>query len=568
MTTLAKSPHRLLATVKGLLLHPNLRQRLTGLFVLIMVLVLTVMGFGVMGIMHRSLVSNINRDLEDTYGQLTGQNLQLGGTLGQLDAPEDGDPSPASLLLNPQLHPQGDNLSLLRRNFPNNSIQIDWTVQDSATIQQMMLHEQTQHYELALVRQTANQLRQTVGIDPNKPILLSDEQLTELLSRPDQALYLNLPVKAAFLPAERYQVLVRLADLPHRNPADGSLSTETAIIYVGRSLSGTESTLSTLRNLLLAVGLLSVLLGAVVAYILSARTLLPLLRVQKAAENINSQSLSSRVPEPTQQDEVQGLARAINRMLERLEQSFEAQRRFTSDASHELRTPVTAIKGHAGYLLRRTELTKDQREGLTIIHSEAERLSNMAQSLLDLARSDGGVMQLQLGPVFSSMLLGDIARELQPIAQAQQAKLEVLGPDEVFEADSDRLKQVLINLVSNALKAGASLVQLRSASAARPAEAPAEGSERGQGEDGVLLSVEDNGPGIAPQHLERLFDRFYRVEESRSRDQGGAGLGLAIARSIVDAHGGRIWFESELGQGTRVQVWLPRGEVALDDDYA
>ena len=147
---------------------------------------------------------------------------------------------------------------------------------------------------------------------------------------------------------------------------------------------------------------------------------------------------------------------------------------------------------------------------------------------------------------------------MQPLAQAQNAALHVSGSDDALEGDPDRLKQVIINLVSNALKAGATQVELSSR------------LDTGEhGEEGVRLSVKDDGPGIAPEHLEKVFERFYRVEESRSRDQGGAGLGLAIARTIVDAHGGQIWFESEVGRGTTVHVWLPRGQLALvDDDVA
>lgn len=546
-------------------LNPNLRTRLTLLFVVLIVFVVLIMSIALVTLMRHSLVSNINRDLEDTYGQLSGQNLQFSqatGTLPQINDLSEEELPNAGLLRNPQDFPSSNNnLTLLRRNFPNYSIQIEWLPQDSATMQELMLRPEYQASELNLVHQALPQLRQLIGIDPNSPITLSDEQLTQLLTRPDQSLYLHLPVKAAFSPAQPYQVLVRVADLPHRNPADGSINNDTAIVYVGRSLEGVNGTLSMLRNVLLTLGFLSLLSGSFLAYVLSQATLLPLLRVQKAAEKIDSESLNSRVPEPPQQDEVQGLARAINRMLERLEQSFEAQRRFTSDASHELRTPVTAIKGHAGYLLRRTELSSEQRESLSIIHTESERLSNMISSLLELARSDGGVMQLRRGPVFPQLLLQDIARELQPIALAQKATIEVSGLDEPLDGDHDRLKQVFINLVSNALKAGASVVNLHSHAEPNP--------ERGlSAEAGVLMSVADNGPGIAPEHLERLFDRFYRVEESRSRDQGGAGLGLAIARSIVDAHGGRIWFESEVGQGTTVKVWLPRGELALDDDIA
>ena len=243
-------------------------------------------------------------------------------------------------------------------------------------------------------------------------------------------------------------------------------------------------------------------------------------------------------------------------MLGRLEDSFDAQRRFTSDASHELRTPVTAISGHAGYLLRRTNPNEQQRESLRIIQSESERLTNLIASLLQLARSDSGALVLTREPIFAPLFLTEITRELAPLAQAQHTTLNTTGQDVTFEGDPDRLKQVIINLVSNALKAGAQTVTLDS----RPVDRPATGIPT------VRLSVQDDGPGIPQGQLERLFDRFYRLEDSRSRDQGGAGLGLSIARGIVDAHGGRIWLESEVGRGTTAFVDLPVGNVPVLDE--
>ena len=156
-------------------------------------------------------------------------------------------------------------------------------------------------------------------------------------------------------------------------------------------------------------------------------------------------------------------------------------------------------------------------------------------------------------PILAGLFLSDIARELMPLAQAQRTALTVAGQDVTFEGDADRLKQVIINLVSNALKAGARTITLSS----QPQEDGAE----------VRLSVQDDGPGIPEDQLDRLFDRFYRLEDSRSRDVGGAGLGLSIARGIVDAHGGRIWLESEVGRGTASHVQLPIGDLpVLDDD--
>ena len=234
------------------------------------------------------------------------------------------------------------------------------------------------------------------------------------------------------------------------------------------------------------------------------------------------------------------------------EQASQSKSMFLATVSHELRTPVTAISGHAGYLLRRTNPTGQQAESLKIIQSESERLTNLIASLLELARSDSGALVLSRQPVLSGLFLVEIVRELAPLAQPQGTALEVTGQDVPFEGDHDRLKQVVINLVGNALKAGATRVTL--------------GSELASDAAHIHLTVQDDGPGIPQDQLERLFDRFYRLEDSRSRDQGGAGLGLSIAKGIVDAHGGRIWLESELGQGTTAHVELPLGNVPEFDE--
>ncbi len=528
----------------------TLRGRLTLFYTVLLASLLLLLAVLVLSIMQTRLIGSIKDDLEkNTFGQISrlalpNSSLDPSSPLDRLGAALPSDPT----------------LSNLRQSFPNYRIQIEGLVTSTEDLQALMQGSQEQRAaELDFVRFVAAKKRLTVGIDPNAPIALTDAQLSDLLSEPDQGLELTMPTQAAFDEPVPTQVYVQLAEIPSGIAAgDNTVLTQSALIYVGRNLQPTYDTLDRLRSLMLVLFVGGLIISSVGAYLLSGQALRPLRQVQKAAEQIGGQTLSARVPEPATRDEVQSLAQALNRMLERLEGSFEAQRRFTSDASHELRTPVTAISGHASYLLRRTNPNEGQRESLTIIRSEAERLTGLISSLLELARSDGGVMQLRRQPVLPKLLLGDIARELQPLAQAQNASLRVTGTDEALEGDPDRLKQVIINLVSNALKAGSSKVEL--SSRADPGE---------QHEDGVRMSVTDDGPGIAPEHLGKLFDRFYRVEESRSRDQGGAGLGLAIARSIVDAHGGRIWFESEVGRGTTVNVWLPRGQLGLiDDDVA
>ncbi|GEM45818.1 sensor histidine kinase [Deinococcus cellulosilyticus] len=319
------------------------------------------------------------------------------------------------------------------------------------------------------------------------------------------------------------------------------------ILLLARDVTEIEDVFTALKTVLFFVTLLAIVGMGITIYGVSARALKPLRYVQAAAETITEKNLSQRVPVPNTHDEVESLATTINDVLARLEKSFETQRRFTSDASHELRTPVTAIGGHAGYLLRRTSPTPQQAESLTIIKNESERLSHLIQSLLELARADAGSVSMNMQPMLAMAFMEDLQRELKPIIG--QAELQVAGKEFSFMADPSRMKQVMINLVSNALKAGSTRVTM---------EAHLEGKQ-------VHLLVRDNGPGIAEEHLTRLFDRFYRVQESRSRDEGGSGLGLSIVKTIIDAHQGRVWFESKVGEGTVVHVVLPYREVVAEE---
>ncbi len=528
----------------------TLRGRLTLFYTVLLAALLLLLAVLVLSLMQNRLIASIKDDLQrSAFVQITRQALTPGTPGGNLDAFTPPDRS------NP--YQPDATLSTLRQSFPNYRIQIEFLIPSLEAIQTSMQGTQEQRLsELNFVRLMGKQTRRTAGIDKDAPIELSNVQLSNLLQNPGTGLELELPTQATFDDPVPTQVYVQLAEVQTGYAfGDNSALTQPALIYVGRSLQPTYDTLERLRSLMLVLFVAGLLMSSVGAYWLSGQALSPLRQVQKAAEQIGGATLNARVPEPNTHDEVQALALALNRMLERLEDSFEAQRRFTSDASHELRTPVTAISGHASYLLRRTNPSEGQRESLSIIRNESERLSGLIGSLLQLARSDGGVMQLRRQPVLPKSLLSDIARELQPVSQAQNATLRISGSDEVLLGDPDRIKQIIINLVSNALKAGASQVELMSR---------ADSGDKGQ--DGVRLSVKDNGPGIAHEHLDRLFDRFYRVEESRSRDQGGAGLGLAIVRSIVDAHQGHIWVESEVGRGTTVHVWLPRGDLSLADE--
>lgn len=508
----------------------TLRRRLTQFYTALLAALLTTVGVTTLLIMRNNLITSVNRDLSATYGRFV-QVL-------------------------PQLIPARN----ARYQFPNYALQIEQlTFYDLPLLTSMLAQADTPEARQSLLDNLnllRDESRDSTGIDPKFPIALTEAQLTELIRSPDGQLLIDQDVRDAYNRGESVpmRVLVRLAPLalqPAPLGLPGSNDTLT-IVYVGRSLKDIQHTLADLRNVILLLFVAGLITAGVGAYLLAGRALRPLGLVQRAAEGIGGQNLTERVPEPETGDEVQALAGALNSMLGRLEASFEAQRRFTSDASHELRTPVTAISGHASYLLRRTSPSGQQQESLKIIRSESGRLTNLIASLLQLARSDSGALVLKYEPILSGLFLAEIARELMPLAQAQNSRLPVAGEEVTFEGDADRLKQVIINLVSNALKAGARTITLSST----PEE---DGKE-------VRLSVRDDGPGIPADQLDRLFDRFYRLEDSRSRDVGGAGLGLSIARGIVEAHKGRIWLESEVGKGTAAHVQLPVGDVPVLND--
>lgn len=549
----------------------TLRWRLTLFYTALLAFLLTGVGVITLYMMRVNLIGGIDTELQNTYKQFVTYLVRPIGTADETARlPTDQQQLRAQRLQAEQFSEQSSLVSqigqaklLARYYFPNSSVAVEdlsfytrQTLIDDLKVARTAQEKRELFAYLAGLRGTS---RRSLAVDIQRPITLTDRELEALINATDGRLHLNrLIADAPNREPTLMRLLVVLGPLtnsePRREVGLSGFESEPplGIVYVARSLGTVQKTLDDLRQVVMLLFLTGLATAGTGAYLLAGQALLPLRRVQRAAERIGGQNLTERVPVPQTGDEVESLATALNAMLGRLEGSFEAQRRFTSDASHELRTPVTAISGHASYLLRRTNPTGQQQESLKIIQSESERLTNLIASLLQLARSDSGALTLQRGPVFSALLLSDIVRELAPLAQAQHTALTSTGEDVTFEGDADRLKQVLINLVSNALKAGAQTVTLR--------------SERVGAE--VRLSVQDDGPGIPEDQLERLFDRFYRLEDSRSRDQGGAGLGLSIARGIVDAHGGRIWLDSEVGQGTTAHVQLPVGnvpELDLDD---
>ena len=320
------------------------------------------------------------------------------------------------------------------------------------------------------------------------------------------------------------------------------------MIQLAQSLRTVDATLRGLATLIIisiAAGLATAAIGG---WVIAGNILEPIDRVTMTAQKITrARDLGRRIEVPSTMDEVGRLALTLNEMLARIEDLFRAQQRFVADVSHELRSPLTAVRGNLDLLKRGAADDPTERaQMIEAMDSETARMSRLVSDLLLLARQDAGI-PIARHPVELDTLLLEIYRQAQITARGIKV---TLGAEDqaIIVGDRDRLKQVLLNLVDNALKytpqGGEVTLSLTKDDA------------------WVKISVRDTGIGIAPDDIPNLFGRFYRVDKARSRDAGGTGLGLAIAKSVVDAHNGKIMVESELGKGSTFTVWLPLGETS------
>jgi two-component system OmpR family sensor kinase len=320
----------------------------------------------------------------------------------------------------------------------------------------------------------------------------------------------------------------------------------TVVIQLAAPLQNVQQELGQLANTLYVVLPLAVLLMLFAGVYLTRRALRPVARIASAAEQIEATSLSGRLPVHGQ-DEFAQLSSTFNKMLDRIELAFsqkekayQSQVQFTSDASHELRTPLTAIRARAGMALR-TELPAERyRDHIQAIDRASKVMTSVLGDLLTLASADDGSLKLEPGKVCVEALVTDAMASVDTGAHSVTAELP---KDLVVLADRNAITRVLINLIENAVRY-------------TPAESPISVGAY-QDQNWLVMTISDKGPGIDPAHLPFIFDRFYRVEESRDRVSGGSGLGLSIAKAIVNGHGGTISMSSILGTGTAVTIRLP-----------
>jgi two-component system, OmpR family, sensor kinase len=395
----------------------------------------------------------------------------------------------------------------------------------------------------------------TSGADLGEQGLVqSDEAFAQILGTDGAVIQASPGLKGPLLPE------VRLLDLDGARYLDATVAGDEeaiearllvvptdrgAFVVVGASLEHEEEALAALGPLLLVGGPISLALVTAVVWVLTGLALRPVERMRAEAEALSLSEPGHRLPVPGTRDEIARLGVTLNELLGRLEQALDRERRFVDDASHELRTPLAILKTELEIALRNAQTKEELDAALRSAAKESEALSRIAEDLLILARADRGRLPVARSDVDLLELSRHVAEGFRARAADHGVKLEVRGDDGMtLRADPIRVRQALTNLLDNALRhtptGGDVGVDVRA------------------GGDALLIEVTDTGPGFRPDLLANAFEPFVRDEAPRTRGDGGAGLGLAIVRAVVEAHGGSVAIKNRPGAGASVLLRFPR----------
>jgi heavy metal sensor kinase len=301
------------------------------------------------------------------------------------------------------------------------------------------------------------------------------------------------------------------------------------------------------RFLWIAIATIPIILlfAGIGGYWLSRRAMEPVYEITNAARRIGERNLSERLAVPEPRDELRQLSETLNDMLARLECAFNRITQFTADASHELRTPVAMIRTTAEHTLQRERTVPEYQQLVGQILIESETTTDLISKLLALARADGRPEESVREPIDLREIVAESAASFRVVAQRSHLQLDVYLSHEplIVQGDRNEIRKLVLTILDNAMKytpaGGLVDVQLQN------------------GDNNVLLTIKDSGPGISEEDLPHIFERFYRADRSRSRDTGGVGLGLSIAKSIADAHGAKIMVSSVDGRGSTFAVLFP-----------
>lgn len=319
-------------------------------------------------------------------------------------------------------------------------------------------------------------------------------------------------------------------------------------VLVGRCIASDLRDLRRFQWLLLAVGATVLALGLGGAGWLATRAIRPIAEISATAEKIAAGDLSRRIPVPHSGSELGRLAEVLNSTFSQLDAAFERQRQFTADAAHELRTPISILLMHAQNGLAAECANLEHHEAFAACQRAAQRMRRLTQSLLELARLEAGEKKVARMPFDLSPMVSECVELIAPLAEERGLELHSDLAPLFYLGDRELLAQVVTNLLANAVQyskpAGEVHLQMQ------------------REDDMAVIAIRDHGIGIGPEHLPHIFERFYRADASRSGGQGHAGLGLAVAKAIVQAHGGSIEAASEPGVGSTFTVRLPLGPEA------
>ncbi len=315
------------------------------------------------------------------------------------------------------------------------------------------------------------------------------------------------------------------------------------IIQLGTHLRFARKNLAHFRNYILIAFPIMLILGTLGGWMLARRSLAPIGYIASKTRSITSRNLSERLVVRGTDDEMDDLIRTINEMIARLDRSFKGMAEFTADVSHELKTPICAMRGEAEVLLLKGRKAEEYQEALIHFIEQFDRLNQMVNDLISLSKFDATQAELRMGALRLDLLVNDLCNLFRVLAEQKDISLNADKIEEVtVMGDKVRLQQLFTNLIDNAIKY------------------TAKGSIRvtvEENTDSAIVKIEDTGIGISKEEQEKIFKRFYRIDKSRSKETGGVGLGLSIAEWIAHAHRGRIEVDSEPERGSVFTVYLP-----------
>ena len=335
----------------------------------------------------------------------------------------------------------------------------------------------------------------------------------------------------------------------------------TRIVQVASSLEDVEDALNTLFIILMIAVPFALMVASLGGQFLANKALKPVDNITQTARMITSQNLNQRIKPLKVKDEISRLIETFNEMISRLDQSFGQIKQFSADASHELKTPLTILKGEVEVTLRKRRTSEEYEQTLNSNLEEINRMSQIVDDLLFLSRADIGEIRLNKEEINLTEILNELVIHMNILARAKNIRIKTSnhrGDIHLF-ADALRIRELFLNLIENGIKytedGGSIHITLTKENLAHDKSSP--NRMEGEQTEFVKIIVSDTGIGIAEEDQKRIFDRFFRVDKARSRDQGGSGLGLSICKWIVEAHRGEITVASEIEKGSSFIVKLP-----------